>query len=128
MVNESELLINAVNGNKPKMLTGLNQNGMWSGLEVTNSSNVDVEPPAKRQDLTRSGIYAERGNPVIFLTKGKRAARQADEIAGIGYGRKQTPLCNEADTGLYPTRKRADFPLVSTDERTRRTNFRRTSK
>ncbi len=42
MVNLCELPINVVNGNKPKMLTGLNQNGMWSGLEVTISSNVDV--------------------------------------------------------------------------------------
>ena len=67
MVNESELLINVVNGNKPKMLTGLNQKGKWSGLEATISSNVDVAPPAKRQNLTYSGIYAERGKPVIFL-------------------------------------------------------------
>ena len=128
MVNESELLINAVIANKPKMLTGLNQNGKWSRLRATISLNVDIAPSAKRQDLTHSGIYAERGNPVIFLAKGKQAVRQADEIAGIGYGRKQMPFCNETDTGLYPTRKRADFPLVSTNERTRRTDFRRTSK
>ena len=47
----------------------LEPKGKWSGLEVTNSSNVDAEPPAKRQVLTHSGIYAERGNPVIFLRK-----------------------------------------------------------
>ncbi len=70
MVNESELLINVVIGNKPKMLTGLNQNGMWSRLKATNSFNVDVAPPAKRQNLTYSGIYAERGKPVI-LPQGK---------------------------------------------------------
>lgn len=128
MVNESELLINAVNGNEPKMLTGLNQNGMWSRLRVTISLNVDVAPPAKRQDLTYSGIYAERGNPVIFLERGKRAARRADEVAGIGSGKKRKPFCNGTDTGLYPTRKRADFPSVSTDEITRRTDFRRTGK
>ena len=96
-------------------------------MEATISSNVDVEPSAKRQSLTRSGIYAERGNPVIFPV-GKQAARQADEIAGIGYGKKRMPLCNEADTDTYPARKRADFPLVSTDERTCRTYFRRTGK
>ena len=67
MDNLCELLINVVIGSKPKMLTGLDQNGKWSGLEVTISSNVDAEPPAKRQVLNHSGIYAERGNPVIFL-------------------------------------------------------------
>ena len=98
MVNESESLINVVNGNKPKMLSGLNQNGKWSRLKVTIFFNVDAAPPAKRQDLLRSGIYAERGNPVIFLAKGKQVVRGADEVAGIGNGRKRTPFCNEADT------------------------------
>ncbi len=41
MVNESELLINVVNGNKPKMLRGLNQNGKWTGLRATSSLNED---------------------------------------------------------------------------------------
>lgn len=72
--NLGELLINAVIARKPKMLKGLNQKGKWSGLEATSSSNVDVEPPAKRQVLTHSGIYAERGNPVIFPL-GKQTVR-----------------------------------------------------
>ena len=84
MVNLGELLINVVNGNKPKMLTGLNQNGKWSGLRVTSSLNVDVAPPAKRPDLTRSGIYAERGKPVIFLFE-RKASRKASRWGG-GYG------------------------------------------
>ncbi len=66
MVNESELLINVVNGNKPKMLRGLNQNGKWTGLRATSSLNEDVVPPAKRQHLTYSGIYVERGKPLLF--------------------------------------------------------------
>jgi hypothetical protein len=83
MVNESELLINVVNGNKPKMLRGLNQNGKWSGLEVTNSSNVDVAPPAKRQNLTCSGTQAERGKPVI-VPSGK--ANRKTSRYGCRYG------------------------------------------
>ena len=67
MVNISELLINAVIFKQPKMLTGCNQNGKWSGVEILSFSTADAAPPANRQDLTRSGIYAERGNPVIFL-------------------------------------------------------------
>ena len=38
----------------------LEPKGKWSSLEVTISSNEDVLPPAKRQHLTYSGIYAER--------------------------------------------------------------------
>lgn len=75
MVNESESLINVVIGRKPKMLTGLNQNGKWTGLMVTSSINEDVAPPAKRRHLTYSGIYAERGKPVIVLARGKRIVR-----------------------------------------------------
>ena len=52
MVNICESLINVVTSNKPKMLTGLNQNGMWSGLDAALSSNVDVVPPAERRGLT----------------------------------------------------------------------------
>lgn len=80
------------------MLTGSHQKGEWSGAEISLISTVDVAPPAKRQDLTRSGIYAERDNPVTFPL-GKQAARQADRVAGIGYGRKRTLFCNETDKG-----------------------------
>ncbi len=62
-MNESELPINVVNANKPKMLRGLNQNGKWSSSKVTTSFDVDVEPPAKRQSLTHSGTHVERGKP-----------------------------------------------------------------
>ena len=58
MVNESELLINVVNGSKPKMLRGPGPKGKWTGLMVTSSIDEDVAPPAKRRHLTYSGIYA----------------------------------------------------------------------
>ena len=84
MVNESESLINVVNGNKPKMLTGLDQNGKWTSSQVTISIDEDVAPPAKRRHLTYSGIYAERGKPVILPLAGKQAVRRADRVAGLG--------------------------------------------
>jgi len=77
MVNTSELLINVVSYDKPKMLIRLEPKGKWLGVEGIQSLTVDATPSAKRQDLTRSGIYAERGNPVIFLAKGKRIVRRA---------------------------------------------------
>lgn len=66
MVNESELLINVVSYDEPKMLTGSHQKGKWLGVGISLISTVDVTPPAKRQDLTHSGIYAERDNLVTF--------------------------------------------------------------
>ena len=84
MVNESELLINVVMGNKPKMLTGLNQKVKWSSSEILQFSDVVVVPSAQRQYLTYSGIYAERGKPIHLLFSGKQVARQAEGCAGMG--------------------------------------------
>ncbi len=66
MVNESELLINVVIADKPKMLTGLNQkvSGQVNRLQVPVPKML--APPAKRQHLSYSGINAERGKPVTF--------------------------------------------------------------
>ncbi len=66
MVNESELLINVVINEQPKMLRGCNQNGKWSSSEVQLVSDVDVAPPAKRQHLTYSGTHVERGKPDVL--------------------------------------------------------------
>jgi len=74
MVNTSELLINVVIVNKPKMLIGLNQNGKWPGIDARTSSVADEEPPAERQDLTHTGTPTERSKPVS-LPQGKQATR-----------------------------------------------------
>jgi hypothetical protein len=99
MVNICELLINVVNRDKPKMLTGLSQNGKGSGMDAPNSSITDEEPPAKRQDLTRAGTCTERGKPVGLpgFEQGKRAARDADGPAGMGWWKKRRLPCNGED-------------------------------
>src|SRR5215471_16273355 len=51
-VNPGEVLIKAVNRGKPKMLTGLDQKGTWSGPGATSSPGADGAPPAERHDLT----------------------------------------------------------------------------
>jgi hypothetical protein len=48
MVNVSELPINVVNASKPKMLTGLNQNGKWSSSKVTTSFDVDISTTGEK--------------------------------------------------------------------------------
>jgi len=99
MVNRCELLINVVNKDKPKMLKGLSQKGKGSGMDAPNSSITDEEPPAKMQDLTHAGTCTERGKPVGFpgTNQGKRAARDADGPAGMGWWRKRMPFCNGKD-------------------------------
>ena len=52
MGNIGELLINVVILDKPKMLIGLDQNGMWPGTGVAMSPVADDAPPAERHDLT----------------------------------------------------------------------------
>ena len=74
MVNRCKLLINVVKRNKPKMLTGLSQNGKGSGIGAPNSPIADGEPPAERQNLTHTGTCTERGKPV-GLPKGKASRK-----------------------------------------------------
>ena len=84
MVNRCELLINVVNKDKPKMLTGLGQNGKGSGMDAPNSSIVDDAPPAERQDLTHTGTCTERGKPVGLPDI--RESEPQGALMGRGYG------------------------------------------
>ena len=89
MVNTCELLINVVNGNKPKVLTSpkrtnrLGPKGKWPGVRVSSSLTADDAPPANRRNPSASlrtgsnpfdGLSVERGKPV-GLPLGKRAVR-----------------------------------------------------
>ena len=60
------MLIKAVTLDKPKMLSGLNQKGMWSGTGAHRSPVADVAPPAERHDLTPGSI--EEVNEVTPLS------------------------------------------------------------
>jgi hypothetical protein len=60
------VLLKAVTVNKPKMLSGLNQKGTWSGTGALQSPVADVAPPADRHDLTPGSIEkGERSNSVV---------------------------------------------------------------
>ena len=78
------MLIKAVNKDKPKMLSGLNQKGTWSGTGAANSPVADDAPPAERHDPTPGAI--EKMNKVTPLSprKGRRTAKNADETAEEG--------------------------------------------
>ena len=64
-----ELLTNGVNRDKPKMLTGLGQNGKGSGIGAPNSPIADAAPPAERQNLTHTGTCTKRGKPAGLPVK-----------------------------------------------------------
>jgi len=66
MVNESELLINVVINNKPKMLRGLNQKVSSPAQRLNSSLTEMMCYRRKGRNLTRSGIHVERGKPVAF--------------------------------------------------------------
>ena len=52
MVNPLEVPIKVVIPDKPKMLSGLDQEGKWSGTGARISPVADGAPPADRHDLT----------------------------------------------------------------------------
>jgi hypothetical protein len=62
MVNICEPLINAVNGNEPKVLTSprrtnrLGPKGKWSGVRGSGSLTADDAPPVNRRNLTHSMV------------------------------------------------------------------------
>ena len=64
-VNICEPLINVVSRNKPKMLTGLNQNGMWDGIGGCPILRPQAFfPTGEEAEPNRSkGIRVQRGKP-----------------------------------------------------------------
>lgn len=68
-------LINVVTKSKPKVLTGLDQNGTRLGMPPRSWGIVDNTPPANRRGPHRSEIDAEQGKPVVLPeTAGKAQA------------------------------------------------------
>jgi hypothetical protein len=83
-VNPGEVLIKAVSKNKPKMLSGLNQKGKWSGTGAPNSPVADGAPPAERHDLTPERSKKVNEETPLSPRKGKPTAKNADETAEEG--------------------------------------------
>jgi hypothetical protein len=99
MSKKIERLINAVMPRRPKMLTGLDQNGTWqrmNGLGVP--VHTTIAPPAERTTLTRAVSSAKHGKPDDFRQDaGTDLVRGKEESAGRGGRRRQTPFCNGVD-------------------------------
>ena len=72
MVNTCELLINVVTSDKPKMLTGLSQNGTVAGTGVHQSPVMDTERYRRTESTSPVLVnLVERGKPVSLLPKGR---------------------------------------------------------
>ena len=80
MVNSGEALINVVTKAKRQDAFTLGPKGTWSSPEVPNSSGAAVVPPAERRDLTHTVTAAERGKPVVSLSR--KATRKRSRRGG----------------------------------------------
>lgn len=116
MTNASELLINTVMYDKPKMLTGLNQKVRGRLPLIRFGGTRTSWPPVERQGLTHFVTLVEHGKPVSSPLKGRSTARKTIEGAGTGMWRKQMPGCNGSDRGCAvkatsPHAKAGQLPL-----------------
>jgi hypothetical protein len=67
-VNACELSINVVNYDKPKMLTGLGQNGTVAGTGVHRSPVMDIQRYRRTESTSPVRVnLVERGKPVSLL-------------------------------------------------------------
>jgi len=84
MVNRCEVLIKVVNSDKPKMLSGLNQNGMWSSTGTRLFSRRGWCTTG-REARPKSRVIQKRNESTpLSSPRGKRTAKDADEAAGKG--------------------------------------------
>ena len=78
------MLIKAVKPNKPKMLSGLDQKGTWSGTGAAKSPVADGAPPADRHDLNPGSIAKVNEVTPLSPREGRPTAKKADETAEEG--------------------------------------------
>ena len=77
-VNGSELLINPVKTNKPKLLIGLGQKASGMDVPLVSRYTRSINPPGDRQNLNiLYVVIVERGNPYRSpKIQGKATARK----------------------------------------------------
>jgi hypothetical protein len=79
MVNVCELLINVVNRDKPKMLTGLRQNGTVAGTGLHGYPVMDIQRYRRTESTSPVRVnLVERGKPVLLLLKRREGNRKVN--------------------------------------------------
>ena len=72
MVNTGELLLNVVTSSKPKMLTGLGQNGTGAGTGSCFYPVMDTQRYRRIESTSPVMVNrVERGKPVALLLQGR---------------------------------------------------------
>jgi len=99
MASTSEILINVVTLNKPKVLTGLPKREQSRYRSYLLSCRERYGSRRKGMDLPHSGIRTEHDKPISLPTLGKQLVREADRGVGTGKWRKRKLLCNGGDKG-----------------------------
>jgi hypothetical protein len=99
MASTSEILINVVTLNKPKVLTGLPKREQSRYRSYLLSCRERCGSRRKGMDLPHSGIGTEHAKPISLPTLGKQLVREADRGVGTGRWRKRKLLCNGGDKG-----------------------------
>lgn len=131
-INESELLINAVRANKPKVLTGLNQKVRgwmppWE-LGAHGRQATGEEAGSNPSELAKRNTVSPYRRPIM----GRPTARKAVGGAGRGCRKKRMPGCNGSDRGCgLPTSSRpkgSRLPTGLSSRENRQNPHRRTGK
>ncbi len=132
--NRCESVINLVIPNMPKMLTGMSQNGKWAVFGLESTKAWTTSPSGNNRRLTFLFVtYTEHGKPVRPPV---RAGRPQGKLLGVrvadaGKSEGRSVIERIGIEGLprhHPTRKGADFRLVSHRKITDRTFLRGTGK
>ena len=118
MVNTCELSINVVTTSKPKMLTGLSQNGTGAGTGSRHTLSWTANAPGEQRAPHPSlSTLQNVASPYCSFLKGREAVRPTNGDAGMGVGKSEgRPVVGRIRVAHHPTRKRADFPAVWMDE------------
>ena len=96
-VSRCEHPLNVVMLNKPKVLTGLNQNGNVAGTGGEFSPVVNIKATGGK-GWTHPTLALGRNMVSPYLSrKGKQPARNADRDVGTRIWRKRRPPCNGED-------------------------------
>ena len=95
---------------KPKLLTGLNQNGTWSAAPAFVTAHTDTKTTGVQAGPTpRVVMSAEHGKPDESPATAKSTARKTDGSAGRGMRSKRRPFCNRADTDCNIVRRESEL-------------------
>lgn len=132
-VNRCESALNPVSCNVPKMLSGTNQNGVWVGLRACHSRSEDFGPTGEKPapnlplSLMRNTISPYPCPSLASEPQGTPLGMRVWDV-GKSECRVVTTRIGIEGNQHHPTRKGADFQLVSLRERICRTFIRRAGK